>query len=435
MRCFPARPPAPHSMRILFALLSIPALAAPGVVSRAALREPTVNPHGAFKEDCSQCHGATAWKPAKISAKFDHSKYGFKLDGAHASASCLGCHSSLEFKQSRTRCASCHEDVHRGEMGADCARCHNARSFIDRAPMARAHQLTRFPLSGAHAALDCESCHPAAAQGHLQFVGTRADCSGCHMAQYRATTTPDHEAGRYPLACETCHSAIGWNRARFDHSRTQFPLTGAHRTTACRSCHGDNVYRGKSAACASCHQTNYDGTTNPPHAAAAFPATCANCHNTTNWQSSSFDHSATSFPLTGAHVALACQRCHGDGVYQGKSTACVSCHQADYDATTNPGHAAAAFSTTCGSCHGTTTWLGAAFNHDGLYFPIYSGVHRGKWASCATCHTSATRYSVFTCFSCHPHDDKPGTDGHHSGVSGYSYTSQACYSCHPRGTR
>ena len=56
-----------------------------------------------------------------------------------------------------------------------------------------------------------------------------------------------------------------------------------------------------------------------------------------------FDHSATAFPLTGAHRAVACQQCHGDGVYHGKSAVCVSCHQADYDRTTDPNHRTAQF--------------------------------------------------------------------------------------------
>jgi hypothetical protein len=37
---------------------------------------------------------------------------------------------------------------------------------------------------------------------------------------------------------------------------------------------------------------------------------------------------------------------------------------------------------------------------------------------------------VFYCLSCH---DKATTDSHHSGVSGYQYSSPACYSCHPTG--
>lgn len=430
--------PDPHARRAapLRRALAALLIAAPlliGAVSLAALRPKVESPHGKFHEPCELCHGANGWKPAKISAKFDHSKYGFRLEGAHSAAKCGACHATLEFTQSKTLCQSCHEDPHRGEMGPDCARCHGARSFVDRAPMVRAHQMTRFPLTGSHAGLECESCHPPAAQGRMQFVNTQAECRNCHMEQYRSAKTPDHVAGSYPLECQNCHSTLTWSGAQFNHDRTTFPLTGAHRAAACQQCHGDGVYHGKSAACASCHQSDYDGAS-PNHLASGFAASaCASCHNTTSWSGASFDHAATRFPLTGAHRTAACTGCHGDGVYHGKSTDCVSCHQTDYNGAT-PNHVAAGFAASaCATCHTTTTWSGGTFDHDTSWFPIYTGRHAGRWTTCETCHTSPTNYAVFTCLSCHPHDDQTQTNSNHGSVNGYRYESNACYSCHPRG--
>jgi hypothetical protein len=180
-----------------------------------------------------------------------------------------------------------------------------------------------------------------------------------------------------------------------------------------------------------CHMPAYIATTSPPHQAAAFPTVCDACHTTVTWSRSTFNHAATAFPLTGAHLAIQCTACHGDGVYKGKPTTCVSCHLTDYNATNNPAHAAAGFPTDCASCHTTATWLGATFNHDATFFPIYSGAHQGRWSSCATCHTNAANYVVFSCINgCH---GQSGTNSNHRGVSGYRYDSQACYSCHPRG--
>jgi hypothetical protein len=228
---------------------------------------------------------------------------------------------------------------------------------------------------------------------------------------------------------------MAWSPARFDHANTRFPLTGAHRRVPCASCHGDGVYQGKSTDCYSCHKADYDGTTDPAHAAAGFPTACATCHNTTSWGDASFDHSRTAFPLTGAHASVACSGCHGDGIYQGKSTDCYSCHKADYDGTTDPNHVAAGIGTACASCHNTTSWNGADFTaHDQSYFPIYSGRHAGLWSACSTCHDVPNNFSQLTCLLCHPHDSKAQTDSNHTGVSGYQYTSQACYSCHPRGS-
>jgi hypothetical protein len=343
----------------MISLVFLP-LAVVGASSLAAVRKAAVSPHGAFREDCGLCHGAQGWKPAKIGPRFDHARYGFPLTGAHAAAGCLGCHTSLEFKRADAVCASCHEDPHRGEMGLDCARCHGARSFLDRSRMVRAHQQTRFPLTGNHAGLECETCHVPAAQGQMQFVNTRADCKSCHMADYQSASQPAHAAGGFSLECASCHTPLGWNAARFDHNGTAFPLTGAHLATPCASC-------------------------------------------------------------------------HGDGVYNGKSTACVSCHQADYDGTQDPAHGPAGFGTDCATCHGTRGWDGASFDHDGLFFPIHSGAHQGRWSACSDCHTNASNYSVFTCLTCHPHDDRQRTDADHQGESGYQYESNACYSCHPRG--
>lgn len=498
--------PDVHRFRrwLALGLVLVPLLALGG--AWAATRPARVeNPHGRYREECSLCHGADGWKPAKVSRRFDHSKSGFKLEGAHAAASCMGCHTTLDFAASQTQCASCHQDPHRGEMGTDCSRCHSARSFVDRGPMVRAHQLTRFPLTGSHAAIDCESCHRPTAQGRLQFVNTQAECRSCHMNEFRSAKSPDHVAGGFPMDCQTCHTATTWTSARFDHQRSGFPLTGAHRAAACESCHAGGRYTGTSKDCAACHGADYNRA-QPPHAASGFPASaCAGCHNTTAWTGATFDHNATSFPLTGAHRTTTCQSCHADGVYNGKSGDCFTCHQADYTRavpthtstgfpasacagchtttawagavfdhsatafpltgahqtatcqschadgvyngkpttcqschmteynTAVPNHPAAGFSAAaCASCHTTTSWAGATFDHDTQYFRIYSRGHAGRWTACTDCHTSPTNFASFNCLGCHPHSDKAITDSHHVGRSGYRYESTACYSCHTR---
>jgi hypothetical protein len=225
---------------------------------------------------------------------------------------------------------------------------------------------------------------------------------------------------------------VTWNTRAFDHDRTPFPLTGAHRVAACTQCHGDGVYAGKATDCASCHRGDYDRTTSPVHSSAGFSTQCATCHTTTSW-TTGFDHSTTRFPLTGAHRTATCVQCHGDGVYAGKSTACDACHHADFNSAANPNHASAGFSTACETCHNTTAWSPSTFDHDAAWFPIYSGTHLGRWSRCSDCHAVAADFTVFNCLSCHPHNDKAQTDSNHAGQSGYSYDSAACYRCHPRG--
>jgi hypothetical protein len=363
----------------------------------------------------------------------------FPLTGTHLATDCESCHTpaaqgGLTFVNRPVECVQCHNDVYRtakspdhlaGGFPTDCNQCHSTATW----PGARFnHTASGFPLTGAHRAVRCQDCH-----GDGVYAGRNSACVSCHRDDYDGATNPSHQAARFPTECATCHTTGGWQPASFDHGTTAFPLTGAHRAVTCQQCHGDGVYAGKNTACVSCHQAAYDGTTDPSHRAAQFPTDCTACHTTTAWEPASFDHSTTAFPLTGAHTTATCQQCHADGVYAGKNTACASCHQAAYDGTADPNHRTAGFPTDCASCHTTTTWDGARFDHDASFFPIYSGKHAGKWSSCATCHTNQTSYQSFTCFNCHEHSQAE-TDGHHGGVSGYRYDSQACYSCHPRGS-
>jgi len=414
----------PGARRIAAAILSAAVLAIAVATGVAAVQPRVDNPHGKFKDPCAQCHTADTWKIAKVKPSFDHSKYGFPLAGAHAAAGCLGCHTTLEFSQSKTQCASCHTDPHRGELGADCARCHSDRSFLDRGPMVRAHQLTRFPLTGGHAALDCESCHRPAAQGQMQFVGTRAECFGCHEPDYRSTKVPDHVAGSYPHACLTCHSTTSWSGATFNHDATGFRLVDTHRTTACVQCHSNGTYAGTPRDCASCHSTAYNAAT-PNHPAAGFAASaCASCHRPTRWSDVTFDHNATSFPLTGKHVAAACNSCHADNVYDGKPTACMSCHMTEYNGA-SPNHATAGWAASaCASCHTTQKWDGATFDHNTTAFPL-TGAHVGR--ACNDCHADNVYDGKSTaCISCHQGDYNNASPPHNS----TNFPPAQCTTCH-----
>jgi len=337
---------------LLVALLPLVALA---LVAFAASEEPEY-PHGDFQGDCTLCHGEDGWKPARISRAFDHAKLNrsrFALTGAHATVSCTSCHASLDFSKQKTMCVSCHQDPHLGEFGTECARCHTPRSFIDRAGMVRMHQMTRFPLAGAHAGLDCESCHPPVGQGRLRFVATNAECRNCHLADYQATRVPDHGASGFPLECATCHNTMAFRPARFDHAGTGFALTGTHRRLPCLACHGDGVWRGRDPDCYSCHRSDYESTTDPDHALASFPTTCASCHNTTAWQPSTFAHDANYFPIYSGHHAGrwgACSDCHTDPRDFGKFY-CLGCHGPD-TSTRHSGVSGYRYdSQACYSCH------------------------------------------------------------------------------------
>jgi hypothetical protein len=380
---------------VLWVLL---ALSSPAVT---VAQQPTVrNPHGTLAQPCAVCHSPQAWKPARISSSFDHAKAArFPLEGAHAAVACKSCHTSLTFKEAPRDCVGCHTDPHRGELGTTCGRCHTMRSFVDRAEMGRAHQLTRFPLTGAHVAVDCEACHSVSAQGQMTFAARATDCNSCHVKDYQAARNPNHAAGGFPHDCQSCHVTVSWMGAKFDHNATRFPLTGAHVAVNCTQCHGTGGFGALPTACVSCHQTDYNNAKDPNHQQAQFPTDCTVCHSTVTWTSATFNHNTTRFPLTGAHVQATCAQCHGDGVYKGKPMACVSCHQTDYNNAKDPNHQQAQFSTDCTVCHTTTTWNGANFNHGTTSFPLTGahvqltcdqchgdGVYKGKPMACVSCH-------------------------------------------------
>lgn len=194
---------------MIAALLLLGAIAPAGAAGEA---RDTGNPHGPLKDSCAMCHGPAGWKPAKISPTLDHGRFGFPLEGAHDRTDCRACHLNLVFSEIGTTCVSCHQDVHRGELGDDCAKCHTPRSFIDRARMRRAHQATRFPLTGAHAGADCEACHVLHA--NRMYVNTPTACVACHLQDYLATRDPNHVVSGFPQDCAQCHYTVTFHGGR-----------------------------------------------------------------------------------------------------------------------------------------------------------------------------------------------------------------------------
>jgi hypothetical protein len=162
---------------------------------------------------------------------------------------------------------------------------------------------------------------------------------------------------------------------------------------------------------------------------------CSTCHDTIAWSDGTFSHASTGWALTGAHLTTACNLCHTSNNYSlnSSNTMCYGCHQADWNSTQTlggsvPNHIAAGYPTTCDTCHTTTAWTGATFNH--TWFPI---PHHGS--VCADCHQVSTDYSSFTCINCHTdnYHTQSRTDGQHGGVNGYTYGPETCYNCHKNG--
>jgi len=384
----------------------------------------TTNPNHAavgFPTTCQTCHTTVSW----ANAKFDHSATGFPLTGAHSKAQCSSCHTGGQFTKLSTDCVSCHLKNFQGTTNPNhvaagipqtCQVCHNTAAWT---PASFDHSKSGFPLTGAHATTPCASCHI-----NNNYNLTNTTCVSCHLKNFQTTTNPNHVASGFPQTCESCHNTAAWIPASFDHSKTGFPLTGAHVTTPCASCHINNNYNLTNTTCVSCHLKNFQSTTNPNHVASGFPQTCESCHNTAAWIPASFDHSKTGFPLTGAHATTPCASCHINNNYNLTNTACSSCHLKDFQATTNPNHAAAGFPTDCSICHTTTSWAGATFDHSKTGFPL-TGAHINT--PCQSCHVNNNFNLTSTlCVSCHLKDFQGTTNPNHVSA-GFP---QQCEVCH-----
>jgi hypothetical protein len=273
--------------------------------------------------------------------------------------------------------------------------------------------------------MQCAQCHTPADN----YKGTLPiTCVGCHQTDYNNTTAPAHLAGGFPTTCENCHTTTSWLTSTFNHSTTTFPLTGFHSTMQCAQCHtpADNYKGTLPITCVGCHQTDYNNTTAPAHASAGFPTDCTICHSTTNWTTSTFNHATTSFPLTGFHLTMQCVTCHtATDNYKGTlPTLCSGCHIGLYNSTTSPAHAAAGFPTTCDTCHTTTSWAGAVFNHNNTPFPL-TGFH--TTVACTACHVNNVFVGTPTlCSGCHLATFTATTNPNHT-TAGFPTT---CNTCH-----
>lgn len=379
---------------------------------------------------CLGCH------PSGSSAgAFNHNTSPFPLNGGHANADCASCHTN-GYTGTSSECASCHTPDYNQTTNPNhtttgisnsCATCHTTNPGWNPATFPTHNNY--YVIAGAHVPItnQCVDCHNG------NYVTTPNTCSGCHMDNYNQTTNPNHASSGFSTDCQPCHSQSAWIPSTFDHNNT-YPLTGAHSVIAgnCVQCH-PNGYSNTPNTCAGCHQNNYNQSVNPNHQSLGLSNNCAVCHTTNpDWQPASFPVHNNYYVIAGAHIAITnqCADCH-NGNYVTTPNTCAGCHMNEYNQTNNPAHAAAQFPTSCEDCHTQTAWTPSTFDHDGQYFPIYSGQHEGEWNTCSECHPNASNYAVFTCTtSCHPQNS---TNNDHNGVSGYQYLSSACLSCHPNG--
>jgi Cytochrome c7 and related cytochrome c len=330
------------------------------------------------------------------------------------------------------------------------------------------HFKTGFPLTGAHAFVECVSCH---INGRLQ--GTPRSCAACHNGSL-APGRPDNHIPTWVPTCETCHRstvAFGPN-TRMNHSGI---------ISGCTACHNGQGFFGvtpvsktpnhlvTTADCIDCHRSfvSFAGATGGMPAN-HIPTTqpCTLCHTGSTL--------GPNTPMNHTGISSGCATCHGGQAFYGvtpvsKGTThiattgdCSTCHTS----TTVPGGFAAynkpmdhsTVTGTCTSCHTGQTFqnvtpVSSASNHIPTTqdcgtchksTSAFSGtvmVHTGITSNCAQCH-SGTAYQGVTpmakgsthiaatgdCSTCHTSTTVPG--GFAAYTMSHSTVTGTCASCH-----
>jgi hypothetical protein len=271
-----------------------------------------------FGSNCLACHDGVD----TYGKDFDHSAWGFPLDGKHGEVSCKACHPSARsldnLRLTPTECESCHlqDDIHQGEMGDRCGVCHSPAGW-DQAIFD--HGTVGFKLVGGHADLECESCH-----ADDTYQGADSTCTNCH-------SDDEPHGGQFGDDCAACHEVTSWQEVVFSHQ--------GEITSDCTACHTvdkpENHYPGQ---CSACHLTSGWLPVSFDHQVAGatdcqschrvdlpanhFSGQCSNCHSTTAWKPASFDHT---FPLNHGGANQECQLCHTTSSYTDYT--CYGCHE------------------------------------------------------------------------------------------------------------
>jgi hypothetical protein len=392
-------------------------------------KQTTRNPHGPLASPCENCHTAAGWRPIRAVPEFDHSKTSYPLGGRHEKVKCVTCHTKPVFSNVAKNCADCHADVHRRKMGPDCAQCHTVQGWNTAVQQVKDHQ-NRFPLLGAHAAVQCDACHTQLATGI--FYGLSTQCDSCHLKDWQNTTNPAHATSGPNFAaanCQGCHNFDSWLGAKFDHRTTGFLLTGEHANVPCISCHISNNYNlhiaPNDCGNSGCHQSDWQKTNNPVHPDAGpmfAAANCTNCHSTAApFTTATWNHTSAGWTLTGNHqmspagAVTDCKQCHVSNNYNLTVTDCYNsgCHLADWNSTASlggavPNHVAARFPTSmCSSCHDTINWADGKFDHSTTGWALTGGhvvPTAGGVQACTDCHVN-NNYSLTAantvCYGCH----------------------------------
>ena len=234
------------------------------------------NPHEEVPFSCETCHNTADWQ----TVNFDHSRTGFDLIGRHIDVDCMSCHNISNFSNINDECRSCHTDIHQSKLYPNCELCHTPAgwSIID---ANQAHINTTFQIIGAHAKLDCGTCHQS--EIVAEFRRPSSDCYDCHENEFLSAASPKHDLVTFGTRCEDCHSFIAWKPATFRDHDSKFPIfSGAHAGVwdDCTTCH-TNPATYSDFTCLVCHAHNRASMDSKHSGRSGYSYdsnACYNCH-------------------------------------------------------------------------------------------------------------------------------------------------------------
>lgn len=227
----------------------------------------------------------------------------------------------------------------------------------------------------------------------------------------------------FKIDCKKCHTSGSWKvdvkKMTFDHNATKFKLEDRHAVLNCKDCHSNLQFSNTPLSCNQCHLDIHQNSVGND---------CQRCHSSKNWLVTDVSglHAENGFMLEGAHQVVSCVDCHKNGnsmVWNKMRTDCVSCHQKDYQTTTQPNHIQVGFSTDCIECHSpfSPIWSSSFFHE---FFPLTNGHDQ---VSCVACHGN-TPYNQTSpeCASCHMADYNTANNPNHQS-SGFPTDCALCH--------
>ncbi|MFQ5750969.1 MAG: cytochrome c3 family protein [bacterium] len=301
---------------------------------------------GKFGQNCKKCHDTFGWQRIN-SNEFNHFLTRFPLVGLHKQVACEKCHvaGKVRTKMRFANCTDCHSDIHFGQFakrndGGRCESCHDEFGFIPAKFDIEEHGKSSYPLTGAHLAVPCVSCHFLADRRTPRerriFKFKDTTCQGCHQDVHKEQFALHIQKD----GCVSCHQTSKWEDTLFDHKNTRFPLFGKHAQVECGKCHklvdaGTSreriLFRPMKMACRDCHKDVHQGQ----FSERKLPTRCGKCHNSISWATLLFNHNKDSlFKLRGAHEKVQCNACHklerNESIqfvrYKPIDRRCINCH-------------------------------------------------------------------------------------------------------------